>query len=158
MRIYYHLSQYISHRLSGLEYMDCLRGLGHTLLSDPAELPLADVVIIHDEPLNYPALFAKYSCLRDVRTIGYCVWENERLTEPFREPMGLVQEIWTPSEFSRQSMLPYFSAVHVVPHIVRRHKCLREDLDFAETVLGGEQGAYRFFSIVDTINPRKNLK
>ena len=157
MRIYYHLSAYISHRLSGLEYIDRLRQLGYAAFSRPDEIDQAEVAIIHDDPLNYPAIFARLPRLRDLRTIAFCVWENERFPHQYIEPLRLVREIWTPSRFSRQSMLPYFSAVQVLPHIVRRHKTEPADMAFAEAALGGTDGAFRFFSIVDSVNPRKNL-
>lgn len=158
MRIYYHLSSYISHRLSGLEYADCLRSLGHSVYCRPEEVTLAELAIIHDDPLNYPEIFTRLPALRTLRTIAYCVWENEVFPDQYIAPLRLAGEIWTPSSFSRQSMLPQFSAVHVVPHIVRRHKATPEDMAFAKAALGGDDGAFRFFSIVDSVNPRKNIK
>ena len=157
MRIYYHLSAYISHRLSGLEYIGCLRRLGYTVLDRPDEIEQADVAIVHDDPLNYPAIFARLPRLHSLRTIAYCVWENESFPRQYIEPLHLVGEIWTPSRFSRQSMVPHFSVVHVLPHVVRRHKAKPEDLAFADAALGGSDGAFRFFSIVDSVNPRKNI-
>jgi glycosyltransferase involved in cell wall biosynthesis len=54
-------------------------------------------------------------------------------------------------------MLPHFSRVSVVPHVVRRHRPQAADLAFAAALLGEDEGAFRFFSIVDSANPRKNL-
>ncbi|MDR2489394.1 MAG: glycosyltransferase [Desulfovibrio sp.] len=158
MRIYYHISDYISHRLSGLEYIDCLRLFGHNVSSRPEDIVNAQVAVIHDDPLNYPGIFARFPLLRELRSIAFCVWENESFPHSYIEPLRLVGEIWTPSNFSRQSMLPHFSVVHVVPHVVRRYKTEPEDIAFAESALGGSDGAFRFFSIVDSINPRKNIR
>ena len=157
MHIYYHLSAYISHRLSGLEYIDCLRRLGHTVHCCPEESELAEVVVIHDDPLNFSSIFERFPRFRSLRTIACCVWENEEFPQEYVEPLRLVREIWTPSYFSRQSMLPYFSDVSVLPHVVRRHRTSPEDLAFAEAALGASNNSFRFFSIVDSINPRKNL-
>ena len=158
MHIYYHLSAYISHRLSGLEYIDSLRRQGHTVYCSPEEADFAEVAVIHDDPLNFSGIFERFPRLRSLRTIACCVWENEEFPHEYVEPLRLVGEIWTPSHFSRQSMLSYFSNVHVLPHIVRRHKTSPEDLAFAEAALGGSGDSFRFFSIVDSINPRKNLR
>ena len=158
MRIYYHLSAYISHRLSGLEYVACLRGLGHAVSTAPEDLPQAETAVIHDDPLNFPEIFARLPRLHALRTIAFCVWENELFPYQYVEPLRLAGEIWTPSSFSRQSMLAHFSDVSVVPHVVRRHKAGPEDLAFAEASLAGSGDAFRFFSIVDSVNPRKNLE
>jgi glycosyltransferase involved in cell wall biosynthesis len=158
MRIYYQLSDYISHSLSGLEYIDCLRRFGHEVYSRPEDISQAEVLIIHDDPLNLPEFFTRFPALPAMRIIAFCVWENELFPHQYIAPLHLVGEIWTPSHFSRQSMLPHFSAVHVVPHVVRRHKTEPEDLAFAESLLGGSEGDFRFFSIVDSINPRKNIR
>lgn len=157
MRIYYHLSEYISHRSCGLDYIECLRERGHTVFCSPEEASLADVAVIHEDPLCYPGIFEALPCLRSLRTIGYCVWENETLTEAFIEPLRLVREVWTPSSFSRQSLLPHCPVVHVAPHVVRRRPSSAQDMRFAASLLG-DGDEYRFFSIVDSINPRKNLK
>ena len=158
MRIYYHLSAYISHRLSGLEYVDCLRGLGHAVFTAPEDLPQAETAVIHDDPLNFPEIFARLPRLREVRTIAFCVWENELFPHQYVEPLHLVGEIWTPSTFSHRSMLAHFPAVHVVPHVVRRHRASSEDMAFAEQAVGGNDGTCRFFSVVDSVNPRKNIE
>ena len=157
MRIYYHLSAYISHRLSGLEYAGCLRGLGHEVYDRPEDAHRAETAIIHDDPLNFPEIFARLPRLRALRVIALCVWENEVFPDQYVEPLRLAGEIWTPSSFSRRSMLARFSDVSVVPHVVRRHKAGPEDLAFAEAALRESGDAFRFFSVVDSVNPRKNL-
>ena len=157
MRIYYHLSAYISHRASGLDYVDCLRGLGHEVYDRPEDAHRAEAAIIHDDPLNFPEIFARLPILYAMRRIALCVWENETFPHQYVEPLRLAGEIWTPSDFSRRSMLAHFSEVSVVPHVVRRHKAGPEDLAFAGAALEGTGDAFRFFSVVDSVNPRKNL-
>jgi glycosyltransferase involved in cell wall biosynthesis len=161
MRIYYHLSHYLSHRNSGLEYATCLRALGHEVLLDPAEADSADLAILHDGPEHYGELFAAIPALRRLRTIAFCVWEADILPNAFIEPLRLVREIWTPSHFSQAALLPLFPHTRVLPHIVRRVPAspeqiarMRERLGFGA---GSGGGVCRFFSIIDAINPRKNI-
>ena len=158
MHIYYHLSRYISHRLTGEEYIACLRSMGHTVYTRHEELPLAGIAVIHDDPLNYASIFSLLPRLNTMRTIAYCVWESSVLCQPYREALRLVQEIWTPSHFSQQSMLPHFPRVAVVPHIVRRQVITPENLAFAKAAVHADEEAFRFFAIVDAINPRKNIQ
>lgn len=158
MRIYYHLSAYISHRVSGLDYIDCLRRAGHEVYDRPEDASRAETVIIHDDPLNFFEIFARLPLLRAMRVIALCVWENENFPDQYVEPLRLAGEIWTPSSFSRRSMLTCFSDVHVTPHVVLRRRTSPEDLAFAGAALSGTGEAFRFFSVVDSANPRKNLE
>lgn len=159
MVVYYHLSEYISHRLSGLDFIACLESLGHKVVTGPGgPPPQSDVAILHDEPVRYPALFSRYPRLCSMRTVAYCVWENETPAEAYREPLGLVSEIWTPSAFSQGGFLQDFSAVRVLPHVVRRRTPSREDLAFARKAVRADEKAYRFFSVADCLNPRKNVR
>lgn len=157
MVIYYHLSKYISHRLSGLDFIACLRSLGHTVLTGPERPAGADIAILHDDPLNFPAVFARFPELHSLRAIAFSVWENEILAGPYIEPLGLVKEIWTPSSFSARAMRRHFPCVRILPHVVQRHVPTPADLDFAHKAVRGEEKAYRFFAIVDAVNPRKNV-
>lgn len=158
MRIHYHLSSYVSHRLSGLEYMDCLARLGHEVSSGP-ELPRApDAVILHDDPLNYDALFARHPALARLRVIACCVFENERLAPAYIAPLARVGEIWTPSTFSAAGLSRHFSRVFVLPHVVRRHAPSLDDMAFARRLMRADEPACRFFSVVDAVNPRKNVQ
>jgi glycosyltransferase involved in cell wall biosynthesis len=161
MRIYYHLSHYVSHRNSGLEYVACLRSLGHAVLLDPAQAAGADLAILHDAPERYQELFAALPALRRLRTIAYCVWEADILPDAYIEPLRLVREIWTPSRFSQAALLPLFPHTRVLPHIVRRVPASPAQIARARERLGFGQGPgggpCRFFSIIDAINPRKNI-
>lgn len=158
MRIFYHLSHYVSHRVSALEYVACLHDLGMEVTHEPGDIPACDAAILHDDPLTFQALFERHPALRTVRTIAYCVWENERLPDAYLMPLGLADAIWTPSSFSARGMAAHFPHVHVVPHVVRRVPIAPEDMDFARKAVGAEAGVFRFFSIVDAINPRKNVE
>ena len=158
MRILYHCSSYISHSTAGAEYIACLASLGHEVLNGIEHADEADCVILHEEPTLYADLYARWPVLRSKRVVAFCVWENELLTPFFREPLELVDAIWTPSRFSAASMLPFFTNVAVLPHVVRRRRFSREDAAWARERLADEPGVYRFFSVVDAVNPRKNVE
>lgn len=157
MRIVYLLSDYISHFGSGMEYASCLRSRGHSVTHDRNDLPEADVVILHEEPVLFPAMFDRDPVLRSKRAIGLCVWENELLPEAYRHGLSHVGEVWTPSRFSAASMAPYFPHVRVVPHVVRPRNPSSDKAERIAKLLGRRDGRFRFFSIVDGMNPRKNL-
>lgn len=158
MRIFYHISEYLSHRTAGQDYVDCLRSLGHEVTHDPALAENADLAVLHDEPRLYAPLFERVPALRRIRTVAYCVWENEILPEVYKQGLALVDAIWTPSHFSQSAMLPHFPEVHVLPHVVRRPEVAAEDADFAAQALLPARGAYIFLSVIDPANPRKNLE
>ncbi len=157
MRIFYHISSYISHRVAAEAYIACLRELGHTVLTDPAEAGTADFAILHDDPLALPPLFDRLPQLASMRTAAYCVWETERLPGEYVGILSRVGEIWTCSEFCRRAFAEHFPRVAVLPHIVERPSLTPQALAFARAATGAEDGAFLFFSIVDSLNPRKNL-
>ncbi len=152
--VYYHLSAYISHRTAGLAYIRAMRQAGIPLAPTPDD---ADVVVLHDDPLNYPIILAKHPEMRHKERIGYCVWETETLPGPYIEPLKLVDAIWTCSPFSRQAFAARFPDVALVPHIVEPPDCSPEDLDRIRQTLHYSNDAYYFYTIVDSVNPRKNL-
>ncbi len=157
MRIYYHLSHYVSHREAGLEYIRCLTSLGHEVETVPARLPECSVVILHDDPLALSEVRAALPNFGDRRIIAYCVWEGDRLPEMYRRKLEPYREIWTCSNWSRESFLELPGRVDVLPHVVRRVPFSPDDLAFARRVTGADDGHFLLFSIVDGINPRKNL-
>lgn len=157
MRIYYHLSRYISHRQSGLEFIKCLRSLKHEVVTAEADIPSVDLAILHDDPMSYPDIFQKHPELYDKRTIAYAVWESTRLPNAFVEPLGLVDAIWTCSHFCKNAFDEHFHDVSVVPHVVTRISPSSEDIAFAREVTQAHDGAFLFLAVVDSINPRKNV-
>ena len=158
MRIYYHLSPYISHRKSGLEYIGCLRAIGHDVITDPQAAAGAELAVLHDEPGEYGGILGGMPALARVRRIAFCVWENEILPEAYISALRGMHAIWTPSSFSLNSLLSHFPQARLLPHVVRRILPSPEDLAFARKAMGGGQGECVFFSIVDSVNPRKNLQ
>ncbi len=192
MRIYYHLSPYISHRKAGQDYIACLRGLGHEVLEalppTPPSLPpnhpptllptlpptllpgashavppgrqaaqWADLAILHDEPTSYASILQNAPALGPIPKLAYCVWETDILPAAFADGLALVDGVWTCSEHSRKALQARFPAARVLPHVVKRLKPARADLDFMRQRLQAGPEKYFFYTICDSINPRKNL-
>lgn len=172
MHVYYHLSRYISHRKSGLDFVDCLRLLGHTVLLDPAEAAGAQMAIVHDDPLNYPAVLELVPALGKIPWIAYAVWEADILPEAYSRNMALADGVWTCSRYCRASMAPWFPEVQVVPHVVKKRRVPAETLAAmrrrVDELAAGATGPHKtpetanskpftFFSLVDSVNPRKNV-
>ena len=157
MRIYYHLSPYLSHREAGLEYIWCLSQLGHEVETDPQRLSDCSVVILHDDPMALPELRAALPDLSGKRVVAYCVWEGDKLPEAYKANLAGYDEIWTCSNWVKKTFAELPARVEVLPHVVRRLPFGPEDLEFARKAVGADDGHFLFYSIIDGINPRKNL-
>ena len=159
MRIFYHLSDYVSFRASGLANIACLKRLGHDVITNADDLARADVAILHNDPVAFAGIFDALPGLRDIRTIGYAVWEGSRLPQVYVDGLRLVNEVWTCSRHSQQSIHEYFPDAALVPHVVERYPVPPGAVGEAKKLIGGvEAGEFLFFSIVDAINPRKNIR
>jgi glycosyltransferase involved in cell wall biosynthesis len=152
--VYYHLSSYVSHRVAGEAYLGAMRQAGIPLVDRPEA---ATTVILHDDPLNYARILADTPCLREKRRIAYSVWETEELPEQYVAPLQLVDAIWTCSPFARTAFAKHFAEVSVVPHIVAPFPVWEQDRESVKRRIGYSKDAYYFYTIVDSINPRKNL-
>ncbi len=153
-RVCYVLSHYISHRQAGLQYMDCLRRLGVTLVDTPAE---ADAVIIHNEPWSVAGYFRVWPELHDRRVIVYAVWETDRLPEHYRFNLSLAGELWTCSAFSARALSEAGRPVSVVPHVVRVPERNREAEERMRERIGARDGEFLFYTILNGPNVRKGL-
>ncbi len=151
-RVWWHLSDYISHRRAGEAYRRCLALAGFEIADRPEE---ADLAIVHEDPVFWPGIFAAYPALRGKPVVGYAVWEGETLPEVYKPGLGLVDEVWTASSFSAQALGQGHQRVRVLPHVIEATTPGDADRLWVEMILG--PGRY-FFSIVDAVNPRKNLE
>lgn len=160
MKIYYHLSEYISHRRAGQAYMACLAALGHELVAEPAA---SDLVIVHEEPPRYEAVLAAIPERPGRKHVGYAVWETPRLPASFINAVAGMDAVWTCSEFSRAAFAPHV-VTHVLPHVVERPRATQDDMDWARNRLGmaadrhTARDTFYFYTITDAINPRKNVE
>lgn len=177
MRVFYYLSSYIRHLNAGLDYIECLRVLGHQVSCNLYDLavsenaPLlegrehgccadyessareAELVILHEDVLLLPGIFKRMPFLRGKKTVVILPWETESLPESYVEPLRLADTIWTASEFAGKSVRRYFDNARVLPHVVRRIPASPEDLAWAEQF----RGEYTFLHVADIRNPRKNI-
>lgn len=156
MRIFYHLSDYISHKKAGQDYIACLESLGHTVLTQPEDATRADVAIIHDEPVKYPDILKSTPALKELPLAVYAVWETNKLPRVYAENLTVADEIWTCSDFSRKSMTAVFGNVSVLPHAVARRRAEPSLIKSMRERIGADN-AFIFFSITDSVNPRKNI-
>lgn len=153
-RVWWHLSDYISHRRAGEAYLRCLPLAGLEAVDRPAD---ADLAVLHDDPMNWPDILASHPAARTIPKVGFAVWEGLALPDVYRAGFALVDEIWTASEFSAQALRQGHGRVKVLPHVVEPVGFTSEDREWACARLGlGPEERY-FFSIVDAVNPRKNL-
>lgn len=153
-KVFYQLSRYISHRVAGLANMRALLRAGVPLADTPQE---ATTVIVHDDPLNYRGIFDLFPCLREKRKIAYCVWEAEDLPREYLAPLGLLDAVWTCSPFSKAAFDRYCSPVSLVPHVVEPAVVEARDREAIRRRIGYRPGAYYFYTVTDSVNPRKNL-
>lgn len=153
-RVWWHLSDYISHRRAGEAYRRCLALAGFEVVKRPEE---ADLAVLHDDPMNWSDILERFPAVRTKSKVGFAVWEGLELPEVYRAGFALVDEVWTASAFSAAALRQGHAKVRVLPHVVEVAGYEAEDLEWARNRLSlGPQNRY-FFSIVDAINPRKNL-
>jgi len=151
-KVFYHTSEYISHRNAGEANIAAMRDAGVAFAPTPDE---ADVIVIHDDPAYYQDWVLAHA---DKRLIAYCVWETETLPASFAERLSGIDRIWTCSRFSRNALAGAgFSNVDIVPHIVHLPDPSQADRERIRPLLGPD-AAFRFYTICDSVNPRKNLQ
>lgn len=150
-RVWWHLSDYISHRQAGEAYQRCLALAGFEVVDRPAA---ADLAVIHEDPLFWPRIFKENPQLSEMPVAGYAVWEGSVLPEIYRPGLGLVRAVWTASSFSAKALQQGHPWVRVLPHVVETIVPSQKDRCWVKEQLG--PGRY-FFSIIDAVNPRKNL-
>jgi glycosyltransferase involved in cell wall biosynthesis len=119
----------------------------------------ADLLILHEDPAWHGPLYEALPPLRHKPAVACLPWENEEPPQAFLEPLRRAGCIWTCSEFCRRSFLKVFPRVEVLPHVVRRPRAGKEDLAWGRELLEkhGAGGAAIFLSVMDGLNPRKNL-
>ena len=164
MKIFYVTSNYISYTKAGIEYMSCLKLLGHDLVERPQD---ADVCVIHSEPGHMRNHLKQVPGLADKPLAGYFVWELERMPHAFEAGVDMVDAVWTCSAFSAAAFAAYARPrgidTYVLPHVVERTSPSKEDTARMLRRLGlaGEPGRRKkppvFYTVCDTGNARKNF-
>ncbi len=154
MRLYYHQSDYISHRMAGEHYIECLKSLGHEIVGAPEA---AQAAILHDEPPFLPGLFLRFPVLHEIPCAVYCVWEGDYLPKAYMDALGLADAIWTASKYSLAVFQQHFPGTELLPHVVKRGRPRPEDLQHIQRLIGYAPDRWYFYSILDAANPRKNV-
>ena len=154
MKLFYLLSNYVSHYKAGREYLQCLAALGVNVVDN---LESADIVIIHDEPPTYQLYFNKFPALKEKYTIGYAVWETDILPESYIKGLRLVNEIWTCSKYTYNIFKKHFDHAYIIPHVVPKYNAHPDKVIEIRNVLNYDADKFYFYTIADSINPRKNL-
>lgn len=154
MRVFYFLSNYISHRKAGVHNMECMAKAGCTLVDDPAN---ADVVILHDEPPTYPLYFKHLPFLEQKHLIAYAVWETDRLPDLYVHALSRCREVWTCSAFAAEIFKRQGYQTEIVPHLVTAAPPHYESLKEVRTLISYDPALFYFYTIADTANPRKNI-
>src|SRR5437016_2432995 len=116
LKLWYEIHNYQSHRRVASVYRHMLsqRYILAKSLDD------ADVVILHLEPHNYESIFNSLPILRTKYVISYCVWEASELPVVYQRSLGLVQEVWTCSEYCLRVIKKYHPHVFRIPHTIER--------------------------------------
>ena len=164
MKVFYLTSNYISYSKTSIEYMTCLKLLGHDLVMRPED---ADICVIHSEPGQVKNHLQQWPGLADKPLAGYFVWELERLPRAFEAGVDMVDAVWTCSTFSAAAFSEYARPrgidAHVLPHVAQRTSPSKEDTARMHHRLGlaGEPCRRKkppvFYTICDTGNARKNF-
>lgn len=164
MKVFYLTSNYISYSKTGIEYMSCLKQLGHDLVACPED---ADVCVVHSEPGHVKNHLKQWPGLADKPLAGYFVWELERMPRAFEAGVDMVDAVWTCSAFSAAAFCEYARPrgidTQVLPHVAQRTSPSKEDTAKMHRRLGLAGEACRrkkppvFYTVCDTGNARKNF-
>ncbi len=112
---------------------EAFRNSDETFTSLLEEKAKYDINIIHMEP---PELIRKYTLerLKDLDgryNIAFWLWELETFPKSWKKAIDLVDEIWTPSEFSSNVIRKITSKpVYTVPYVVGAEVDTRYDRDY----------------------------
>jgi glycosyltransferase involved in cell wall biosynthesis len=102
---------------------------------EPAKAGEGGLAIFHINPpeLAVAINFAGKRLLKRKKIIGYWAWELARLPQSWHTGFRYVDEIWVPSHFVRDAVIPHaLCPVRVVPHMVPKPICSnKQRIDFA---------------------------
>ena len=153
-KIYYQLGSYQGHRIPGVLNIKCLKSIGAEIVDKPA---CADIVILHDEPWNFPRYFMIYPEMEEKYLIAYSVWETDVLPELYRHSLDSVDEIWTASHFCQNIFNFYYKNVHVIPHVIEPPVIDTGELKILKRMIDYDDAEFYYYSITKVNDPRKNF-
>jgi glycosyltransferase involved in cell wall biosynthesis len=95
--------------------------------------------------------------LREKHVIACAVWETDILPEVYIDALQLVNEVWTCSEFTHSVFARHFDNVYKIPYVVSAPEVTAADALATQDMLRYDPEVYYFYTIADSVNPRKNL-
>jgi len=63
------------------------------------------LICVNPDQFRYAAAFLPPASFKNKYVIGWCVWELERIPHQWVEPLGILDEMWVPSEFVRRAFV-----------------------------------------------------
>jgi len=152
-KILYAASRYQSHLRVAAIYRELIQSRYETA-STPDD---ADIVVLHKEPHDYPAIYERYPELAKKYVIAYCVWEATELPETYKRSVELVQEVWSCSRYSCAVFQKDHSRVIYMPHVIERDTaCSGEDLAFIRDLIRHSAQNKYYLTITKLWDKRKN--
>jgi glycosyltransferase involved in cell wall biosynthesis len=118
-----------------------------------------DKLILHSTPDLWESFIKKNQDISN--TIGYCTWETSKLPLKWVNDINLVDEVWVPSNFNKQSFIDSGVKVEikVVPHIWHPQKLFKKSnikiYDFCKNEIPNDR--FTFYSIGE-LNFRKGIE
>ena len=118
-----------------------------------------DKLILHSTPDLWESFIKKNQDISN--TIGYCTWETSKLPLKWVNDINLVDEVWVPSNFNKQSFIDSGVKVEikVVPHIWHPQKLFKKSnikiYDFCKNEIPTDK--FTFYSIGE-LNFRKGIE
>lgn len=170
MTICYVSSTYQSHLRTARAYCSIIRQKHRVVTNtdqpdpdriDPSQLTASpiDAVILHVEPHDYARIYRRYPLLAQKYVVGYCVWEASELPAPYQRSLGMVQEVWTCSNYSARCFNRVHPNVHCIPHVAERaFDCSEQDRQDIRTRVGYDPYGFYFLTIARTRDRRKNVR
>ncbi len=154
MKICYLLRDYIGFCKPANAYRACFQMLDIDEVASPDE---ADVVVLQGLMGDIPQWFNMYPVLKNRYVIGYCVWETDILPSFAHQNIQMVDEIWTPSSFSRDVLRQAHNRIFVVPHIADKPVIVKCAIEKLKQMLDYRDNVYYFYTIGRLSDPRKNV-
>ena len=153
-KIYYQLGSYQGHRIPGIQNIECLRSIGVEIVDNPKS---ADIVILHDEPWNFPRYFMLHPEMEEKYLIAYSVWETDVLPELYCHNLDMVDEVWTASRFCQKIFGLQYKNVHVIPHVISSPTIDTGELKILKRMIEYDDAEFYFYTITKVNDPRKNF-
>ncbi len=154
MCVYYNVARYYSFARTGKDYLDIIKRK-YPVTENFAD---SDVVILHQEPHNYAAIYEKYPLLSRKYVISVSVWEASELPEAYKRSLAYVQEVWTSSKYCYNVFSKYHPKVVCIPYVVERDlACSQADRDFVRSAIDHQTKCVYYLNITKAWDKRKNL-